>query len=176
MQAANHRSLSRSPRLLVPLLGGAALLVVVGIAVVLLTQRDPNRQAEVVARGAQVMPFDLTRTTHYFTDAADGGQEVVVAHSATDTEQIALIQSHLAAEARQFAAGDFSDPAAIHGDDMPGLRELRAGADRISFVYEAWPVGGAITYRTTDPALIAVLHRWFAAQRSDHGAHPLHHL
>lgn len=33
----------------------------------------PERQAEVAARGAEVMPFDLDRTRHHFEDLPDGG-------------------------------------------------------------------------------------------------------
>jgi hypothetical protein len=32
-----------------------------------------------------------------------------------------------------------------------------------------------IQYITQDPALIAALHQWFAAQRSDHGHHAVGH-
>jgi hypothetical protein len=120
------------------------------------------------------MPFDLARTTHVFTDTAEGG-EVVVANSPDDAEQIALIRSHLEDEAAKFSHGDFSDPAAIHGETMPALAVLRDGAARVSFLYEELPDGAAITYRAGDPALIAALHAWFTAQRHDHGAHQMRH-
>ncbi len=116
------------------------------------------------------MPFDLERTTHTFTALPDGGRETVVSDDG-DSEQIALIRSHLQEEARRFATGDFSDPARIHGEDMPGLATLRSGARNIQFLYEELPNGAAISYSTSEPALIAALHEWFAAQRGDHGRH-----
>lgn len=130
-----------------------------------------ERQAQVAERGADVMPFDLDRTTHVFTDQADGGTQVVTADDPEDAEQIELIREHLRHEAGAFADGIFDDPATIHGDDMPGLAELRAGADQISVTYEDVPAGGQLTYTTRDPQLVEALHAWFDAQVGDHGEH-----
>jgi uncharacterized protein (DUF305 family) len=133
-----------------------------------------NRQAEVARNGATVMPFDLTRTTHTFTDMDTGGREVVTAIDATtDTQQIDLIRGHLQSLVPEFSSGDFSNPAAIHGDAMPGLAQLRAGYSRIEFIYEELPDGAALTYKTSDQVMVSVLHTWFAAQRSDHGSHQM---
>ena len=146
------------------------ILALLGAAYMLSPWGEERRQEEVAQRGAQVMPFDLERTTHTFTDLPAGGREVVVSDDG-DAEQIALIRSHLEKEARRFASGDFSDPARIHGEDMPGLAALSAGAGSIEFHYEELPDGAAIDYRTSNPALVAALHEWFAAQRGDHGEH-----
>jgi len=129
-----------------------------------------DRQTHVAVVGAQVMPFDLNRTTHTFTDLSDGGREIVTANDPTETEQVALIRAHLEMEALKFSAGDFADPAAIHGNEMPGLAQLKAGFTAIEFQYEALPNGASITYRSADPALVTALHIWFAVQRSDHGS------
>jgi hypothetical protein len=134
-----------------------------------------SRQAEVAARGAQVMPFDLEQTTHMFQQLPDGGLQTVTAKDVANTEQIALIQAHLREEAGKFRRGDFGDPATIHGQDMPGLADLKAGAAKIDVAYTALPHGGQIGYTTTDATLIMALHHWFAAQVSDHGAHATDH-
>lgn len=136
---------------------------------------DTSRQEEVAARGAEVMPFDLERTTHVFEDEPDGGLQRVVAKDPGDSTQIMLIREHLREEAARFAVGDFSDPAQIHGDDMPGLVELSAGADSLDVKYSDVPEGGQIRYSTGDSALAASVHRWFASQRSDHGRHAHSH-
>ena len=85
------------------------------------------RQAHVAARGEHVMPFNLEETTHIFQPLPEGGLQTVIADSPTDTQQISLIQTHLQSEANKFSSGDFSDPAAIHGDAMPGLSTLSKG-------------------------------------------------
>lgn len=130
-----------------------------------------SRQEEVARKGAEVMPFELDRTTHTFESRPWGGIQTVVADDPADEEQVALVRSHLRAEAEAFARGDVSDPAAIHGASMPGLDELRAAAGRIEIAYLDVPAGGRITYRTGDAALVGALHAWFAAQVSDHGQH-----
>ncbi|TMS00579.1 aspartate carbamoyltransferase [Nonomuraea basaltis] len=133
-----------------------------------------DRQAEVAAKGSQVMPFDLERTTHTFAKGADGGVQTVVADDPSDSGQIRLVREHVTQEAAKFARGDFGDPAAIHGDGMPGLTALSQGYARITTSYAEVPAGARITYRTEDPALVKALHAWFDAQVSDHGAHAEH--
>jgi hypothetical protein len=136
-----------------------------------MSQPSGDRQTQVAANGAQIMPFDLSRTTHAFTDLPDGGRETVTANDPSDTDQIALIRSHLGTETQKFNSGDFSDPAQIHGNGMPGLAQIKAGYANIAFSYEELSNGAAINYSSSDPALVSALHTWFAAQRSDHGAH-----
>ncbi|MET8258474.1 hypothetical protein [Micromonospora sp. NPDC005205] len=135
------------------------------------TTTTSERQADVAERGASVMPFDLERTTHRFTTTDTGGVQTVVADDPQDTTQVTLVQQHLSAEVERFRRGDFSDPARIHGTDMPGLATLRAHGGRITITYEAVPDGARATYATDDAALRDALHHWFDAQVSDHGSH-----
>lgn len=129
-----------------------------------------ERQAAVAAAGAQVMPFDLGRASHAFTDTPWGGEQVVVSND-NDAEQVARIRAHLSAEAAKFARGDFGDPEAIHGADMPGLSVLRERHDSLDVAYAERPGGASITYRSQDRAVIDAIHAWFQAQRTDHGPH-----
>jgi hypothetical protein len=134
-----------------------------------------TRQEEVAARGAKVMPFDLEQTTHVFQKLDDGGLQKVVVKDPSNKKQIALIQAHLKEEAEKFRKGDFSDPAKIHGEDMPGLTQLKAGAGKIDIRYTALSDGAQIRYTAKDPKLVTALQQWFAAQLSDHGHHATHH-
>ena len=129
-----------------------------------------DRQAAVAERGSQVMPFDLDRSTHRFVKADDGGLQTVVSDD-RDPKQIALIRAHLRKEARLFRRGVFADPVTIHGPEMPGVAELRAGASRIDVAYGDTSTGAQLRYRTDEPELVDALHRWFDAQVSDHGEH-----
>ncbi|MEM7414006.1 MAG: aspartate carbamoyltransferase [Gemmatimonadota bacterium] len=129
-----------------------------------------DRQAEVAAAGALVMPFDLDRSTHTFEKTDFGGVQSVVSDDG-DADQTRLIREHLSSEATRFAEGDFHDPEMIHGEDMPGLHALVMGAAQLDIVYTDIDGGGRIRYGSEDPALIAALHQWFEAQLSDHGAH-----
>jgi hypothetical protein len=131
---------------------------------------DTARQAEVARRGADVMPFDLAATQHVFTRTADGGTQRVVARKASDSAQVRLVRQHLREIEAQFRRGDFTGPAHIHGENMPGLAELKsAQPGEIAIGYREVPGGAELAYRTANPALVAALHAWFDAQLSDHG-------
>ena len=174
MQVSSTRT---PPQLLLLAVGIIAALGLAALgAWALLAQQAPaDRQAEVAARGAAVMPFDLERTTHIFEEQPDGGLQQVVADDPADAEQVALIRGHLLEEAAKFQRGDFDDPAAIHGEGMPGLAELRAGYRNVEVAYAELPDGAQIPYTTNDPALVAAIHAWFAAQLNDHGGHAMDH-
>jgi hypothetical protein len=151
------------------------LLAVLGTLGVLfwagrLTPPYANQQAMVHDLGHQVMPFDLSQTTHIFEMTESGGVQQVIAKDPSDNAQITLIQQHIQHEAMQFSAGDFSDPTLLHGGDMPGVKELAAGAAQIKIEYMALPNGAQITFTTQDLHLITAIHRWFGAQLSDHGS------
>lgn len=127
-------------------------------------------QEHVHGNSHAVMPFDLSRTVHVFTMTVSGGIERVVAKDAADAVQVTLIRQHLRKEAERFSKGDYSDPAALHGANMPGLDDLRAGAKRVRVSYSELPDGAQITFTTTDLRLLTAIHRWFGAQLSEHGA------
>ena len=129
-----------------------------------------KRQAEVHTRGQQVMPFDLSRTTHVFAKTATGGVESVLIKSDADRDQLSPIRVHLRKEQRLFTRGDFRDPMATHGMHMPGLDTLRRRASEITITYRSLPRGAQLRYTTSDQTVREALHTWFDAQLMDHGA------
>lgn len=131
---------------------------------------DAQRQAEVAGRGKDVMPFSLAATTHVFSKTAEGGIQQVVAKTPEDATQVQLVRQHLQEIQQRFLKGDFSGPAHIHGQDMPGLAELKAAKPgQIEIDYSDIEGGAQLLFKTSDPALIAALHQWFDTQLSDHG-------
>lgn len=126
--------------------------------------------------GSGVMPFDLSRSLHVFSPSPNGGTQLVLSLDA-DATQIDLIQKHLSMEAAAFTRGDFSDPASIHGEAMPGLAVLRSSAGRIQVRFEPMPQGARLQFETSESALATAVHQWFEAQVRDHGTdavmHPL---
>jgi hypothetical protein len=137
---ANNISSEKTPKLIT-----AAALIILSVAVFILymaaVSPAQTRQEEVAIRGAKVMPFDLEQTTHVFQKVDDGVLQKVVVKDPSNKKQIALIQSHLKEESEKFREGDFSDPAKIHGEDMPGLAQLKAAAGKIDVHYSALPDG-----------------------------------
>ncbi len=129
-----------------------------------------DRQAEVSARGGDVMPFSLATTEHVFTQNASGGTQQVVTRNAGDAQQVALVRQHLREIREQFLKGDFSGPSHIHGANMPGLAQLKtAQPGQLAIAYRDIPAGAELSYTTNETNLVAALHQWFDAQLADHG-------
>ncbi len=126
-------------------------------------------QNAVMIHGAQIMPFDMSTAKHMFLPSSNGGVVEVMVNNMEPT-QIALVRSHLLAEAAKFARGDYSDPAYIHGKMMPGLAKLESGAARVSVRYFETPTGAAITFSSADREMVSAVHDWLAAQQRDHGS------
>ncbi len=124
-------------------------------------------------REREVMPFNLEATLHTFKNSSDGGTELVTAKNSKDSKNVKLIRSHLIKESKKFARGDFSDPAYLHGKDMPGLAQVSAGAKagQIKITYSRLPTGAQLRYVTTDAKLVSAMHVWFDAQVNQHGKH-----
>ena len=144
----------------------AAIVLLIGGATVF----AETRQEQIHHMAPSVMPFDMSKTVHIFKMTESGGIQRVIAKDPGATDQIALIQQHLRHEAERFQHGDYSDPAKLHGADMPGLKELESGASHIKISYSELPAGAQITFKTEGLKLLTAIHRWFGAQLSEHGA------
>ena len=142
---------------------------------------DPQREAAVARRGADVMPFSVKATTHIFTKTDQGGVQRVVAKDPADTPQVKLVRDHLQDLQHQFLQGDFSGPTHIHGAAMPGLATLKAAKPgQVAIENRDVEAGAELRYETADPKLVQALHQWFDAQVADHGrdamaGHAQHH-
>ena len=131
----------------------AALGMVVS-ATAMAAEGQASRQADVARKGGEVMPFDLARTTHFFDDRDTGGIETVLANDG-DAKQVELIRAHLSHEASRFGGGDFSDPARIHGADMPGMAQLARAGKKLRVSYAELPRGASLTYASGDAAVVS---------------------
>ncbi len=130
------------------------------------------RLEEVAQRGSHVMPFNLEQTTHVFTKTETGGVQQVIVKDKANASQIKLIRQHLRKISLEFAQGDFSNPAKIHGLTMPGLTTLRnTKPGQLNISYKELADGAEIDYATNDTTLLKALHQWFDAQLSDHARH-----
>jgi hypothetical protein len=56
---------------------------------------------------------------------------------------------------------NFGDPASLHGEAMPGLKELQANASKIKITYSELPSGAQINFETSDIHTSTAIHRWF---------------
>jgi hypothetical protein len=129
-------------------------------------QAPQDHHAGVMKRGAHVMGFDQTTTTHHFRLTRTGGAIEVTANDAADTKAITQIQSHLPHIAAMFSEGNFSAPMLIHAQEPPGVPEMKRAGAAIAYKYEPLPRGGRVVLRT-DKHLAAV-HDFLRFQITDH--------
>jgi len=146
------------------LVAGACMLVWTSIVPAQTTQEHVHNSAHTV------MPFDMSKTVHIFRMTEEGGVQRVVTRDASGASQVPLIQQHLKHEAARFQKGDYSDPGMLHGQDMPGLKDLQAAGAKIAVSYTALAEGAEIRFSTDNRRLLTAIHRWFGAQLSEHGA------
>ncbi len=135
-----------------------------------LTPQAPTPQEPAHPMVHSVMPFDMAMTMHLFKMTESGGVERVFVKDRGAADQVNLLQQHVREEADRFQHGDYSDHATRHGAEMPGLKELQLGAQRVKVSYTALADGAEITFETADMHLVSAIHRWFGAQLSERGA------
>jgi hypothetical protein len=149
----------------------AMVLALIGVSVSMRCEaQNAQRQEDIAKRGAEVMPFAHMATMHVFTKTADGGTMRIVAKDAADAQQISMVRAHLQYMRGRFEQGDYSGPAHIHGNAMPGLADLKAAKlGEVAVSYREMEGGAELQFRTADAKLLSALHEWFDAQLSDHG-------
>lgn len=150
------------------------MLIAAGSSAVFAQQpAQPEARAALVAKHSRsIMPFDLEQTLHIFSKTEQGGLQQVITKNADNTQQIVLIRAHLSKITRQFNQRNFSAPAALHGDNMPGLAVLKkARPGELHVDYHELENGAEISYSSRDPKLIIAIRQWFDAQLIDHGHH-----
>jgi hypothetical protein len=140
------------------------LMLTLGVTPVVLGAQDHH--AGVMKRGAHVMGFDQTTTTHHFRLSRTGGVIEVTANDAADATAIAQIQKHLQHIAAMFTEGNFSAPMLIHAQEPPGVADMKRAAAAISYKYEPLPRGGRVLLHTTSH--IGAIHEFLRFQITDH--------
>ncbi|HKH92940.1 MAG TPA: hypothetical protein VKA54_14120 [Gemmatimonadaceae bacterium] len=121
------------------------------------------------ARGKQAMGVDQYTSVHRFDDLEDGGR-IELQRDRDDVEGVAAIRVHLRAIARAFAVGDFSTPATVHLESVPGSATMRARRRAIRYEPVDLPRGAALRIHTRDWEAIAAVHQFLAYQRREHRA------
>ncbi|MFY9739089.1 MAG: hypothetical protein WAK11_08535 [Candidatus Cybelea sp.] len=152
----------------------SVITLVVAMAITPVVASADTQSNTVMQRGYQIMPFDMTAAMHMFLPDSTGGVLEVMFYN-MDHRQITLVRSHLLAEAAKFARGDYSDPAYIHGQGMPGLGQLESSASSVSVRYFETPTGAAITFSSAEAGVVSAIHQWLAAQQQDHGSAAMQH-
>ena len=158
-----------TPRLTV--LAAALTLVAACVAA---PDGDGSEFAALQARGEMAMGVDQYTSTHLFDALPDGGR-IEFRYDREDPEAIATIREHLQEIQAAFSAGDFSTPAFVHAEEVPGADVMAARADHIEYAYHELPRGGELRLTTSDPEALDAIRAFMAFQRDDHQAGGMDH-
>jgi len=125
--------------------------------------------AQMQSRGKLAMGVDQYTSTHRFDDLPDGGR-IELQRDSTDTAGVRTIREHLSGIARQFAEGNFDNPAFVHAGNVPGSDIMRAKRSVIRYRFHPLPGGGEVRITSHDSQAVAAIHQFLAYQRREHHA------
>ena len=103
------------------------------------------------ARGQDVMGVDQYTSVLRFDPVAAGGR-IELQRDRDDSAGVAMIRAHMRSIARTFAAGDFTAPATVHFETVPGVATMRTRRAAIHYDVTDLPRGAALRIRSSDPA------------------------
>lgn len=140
---------------------------------------DPAGDREYVTlqeRGATAegMGVDQYASTHVFDALTDGGR-IEFQYDSDDVEAIDQIRSHLREIELAFQRGDFSTPAFVHAQEVPGTAVMAERREHIEYRYRDLPRGGELRLTTQDPEALAAIREFMTFQRTDHRAEGMDH-
>jgi hypothetical protein len=118
-------------------------------------------------RGQDVMGVDQYTSVHRFDSLGDGGR-IELQRDRDDSVGAATIRAHLRSLARAFAAGDFSAPAMVHLERVPGVPVMRSRRSAIRYDVSDLPRGAELRIRSADAVAVEAIHRFLAYQRREH--------
>ena len=159
----------------------AAVLTAVSVAAPVRAQKVPPRvtSSKVRAadsafralqrRGQTAMGVDQYTSVHRFDKLADGGR-VELRRDRDDSAGVATIRAHLRAIKSAFERGDFSTPAFVHMQTIPGTRVMAARRSAIRYEVRDLARGAELRMRTADPVARQAIHDFMDYQRADHRA------
>jgi hypothetical protein len=120
-------------------------------------------------RGQQAMGVDQYTSVHKFDSFPDGGR-IELQRDRDDSAGVAMIRAHIRAIAAAFRSGDFSTPAFVHMQMVPGTKVMAAKRSLITYEVHDLKRGAELRVRTRDAAAVAAIHDFMAFQRGEHHA------
>jgi len=130
--------------------------------------------AELQERGQVAMGVDQYIAVHQFDALPDGGR-IELQHGDDDPVAVATIRDHLLEIRTAFSGGDFTTPAFVHAQEVPGTAVMAARKDRIEYMYRDLPRGGEVRLVTSDAEALEAIRSFMAFQREDHRAGGMDH-
>ncbi|MEP6733026.1 MAG: hypothetical protein ABJE10_20455 [bacterium] len=126
-------------------------------------------------RGKMAMGVDQYTSIHKFDDLADGGR-IELQRDRDDSVGVHAIRAHLRGIAKAFQTGDFSTPAFVHMQSVPGTAEMSKRRAVLRYSVKELPRGGELRITTSDSGAVKAVHEFLAFQRGEHHAegHAMH--
>jgi hypothetical protein len=115
------------------------------------------------------MGVDQYTSSHKFDALPDGGR-IELVRDTDDSAGVAQIRLHIREIAHAFSKGDFSTPALVHMQAVPGTRVMTAKRALITYVQGDLPRGAELRIRTSDREALRAIHEFMAFQRGEHHA------
>jgi hypothetical protein len=120
-------------------------------------------------RGKVAMGVDQYTSVHHFDDLSDGGR-IRLERDKDDAVGARAIQAHLRDIAKAFSTGDFTTPAFVHMQHVPGTAEMAKRRAAIRYKFQPLPRGGELHITTGDTTARRAIHEFLAFQRGEHHA------
>ena len=147
----------------------AACLLGASLATAAAQSQDHQHKEALNERGKRFMGFDQEATTHHFVVTKDGGRIEVTAKDPADATSVSQIRQHLRHIAHLFGEGEFSTPALVHDQKVPGVAAMKAAGTAISYTFEEVDRGAHVRIAATTPAAVDAVHEFLRFQVKDHG-------
>ena len=125
-------------------------------------------------RGEKAMGVDQYTSTHKF-DALENGGRIELLRDTDDSAGVSQIRQHIREIAQAFKNGDFTTPAMVHMQTVPGTVVMRAKRGVITYEPHDLPRGAELVIRTADPDAVRAIHEFMAFQRGEHHAGGMSH-
>ena len=118
-------------------------------------------------RGKVAMGVDQYTSTHHFDKLPDGGR-IALERDVPDSAGVSQIRAHIREIARAFKAGDFSTPATVHMQDVPGAKVMAEKRAVITYEPRDLPRGAELRIRSSDSTALRAINEFLTFQRSAH--------
>ena len=125
-------------------------------------------------RGKKAMGVDQYASTHKFDSFPNGGR-IELQVNQPDSAGVAAIRAHIREIASAFKSGDFSTPAFVHMQSVPGTKQMAALRSKITYTAHDLARGAELHITTTDKDALTAIHEFMAFQRGEHHAEGLSH-
>jgi hypothetical protein len=111
------------------------------------------------------MGFSQSASKHTFKLFADGGAIEV---RSSDAATVKAIRQHLQMIAKDFAAGDFAKPLAVHDQNPDGVATMQELRGEIAYAYSEIESGGRVRITTKNPRALEAVHQFLRFQIREH--------